>query len=417
MLTRLVGRRVTAGTLRIRQARQTAFLGRPDPLRPDLDVAIALRGAATLWKIALRPDPCLGEAYVDGRLTIEHGDLRGLLEVCFLNFRAPWVGRRLSRWNRLNRAVARAMQAAETPRRARRHVSRHYDLSNAFYRQFLDNDMQYSCAYFRCQDMTLEQAQQAKKAHIIAKLVLRPGLRILDIGCGWGGLGLTLAAQEGCDVRGISLSESQIMLARERLGETSSAHRATFVLEDYRHTAGHFDRIVSVGMLEHVGLRQFDTYFSHVARLLTEDGVAVIHAIGRMDEPGTTSRWMRQYIFPGGHIPSLSEIVSAAERAGLWITDIEILRLHYADTLRHWQDRFREQRDEVARLFDERFCRMWEFYLAASEMAFRHDGLMVFQLQLGKRIDSVPRTRDYMIGPQSPAAAQETRTSRSPSRE
>jgi cyclopropane-fatty-acyl-phospholipid synthase len=255
--------------------------------------------------------------------------------------------------------------------------------------------MQYSCAYFAEPDMTLEQAQAAKKAHIASKLLLQPGQRVLDIGCGWGGMGLSLAERTlGGEVIGVTLSTEQLAVAQER----AQAARANvrFELCDYRDVQGTFDRIVSVGMFEHVGQPNYQEYFDTVARLMKDDGVAVIHAIGRRDEPGVTNPWIAKYIFPGGYIPALSEVLPAIERAGLWVTDLEVLRLHYAETLRIWRERFMAQWDEIALQYDQRFCRMFEFYFAVSEIAFRYGGHMVFQVQLAKSVDAVPMTRDYV---------------------
>jgi cyclopropane-fatty-acyl-phospholipid synthase len=279
---------------------------------------------------------------------------------------------------------------------ARRNVAHHYDLSVDFYRRFLDPDLQYSCAYFADPGMSLEQAQAAKKQHLAAKLLLKQGQSVLDIGCGWGGLGLSLARAAEVRVDGITLSTEQLATARWRAESSGLADRARFSLTDYRDVAGPYDRIVSVGMFEHVGRPNYQTYFDQIARLLKDDGVAVVHSIGRADGPAFTQPWVAKYIFPGGYIPSLSEVLPCVERAGLIVADLEILRLHYAETLRCWRERFTAQRAEIAAMYDERFCRMWEFYLSISELAFRYRGHMVFQMQLTKRVDAAPITRDYM---------------------
>ena len=280
-------------------------------------------------------------------------------------------------------------------------MAHHYDLSADLYRRFLDADLQYSCAYFPEPDMTLEAAQAAKKVHIAAKLFLDPAHRVLDIGCGWGGLGLTLAdyVPDG-SVLGVTLSQEQLAIATERAASRVAADKganARFELCDYRDVEGPFDRIVSVGMFEHVGQPNYQEYFDTIARLLTDDGVALVHSIGRKDEPGLTNPFISKYIFPGGYIPALSEVLPYIERAGLWVTDLEILRLHYAETLTAWRERFEAQRAEIADLYDERFCRMFEFYLVISEIAFRYGGHMVFQVQLTKRIDAVPVTRGLYV--------------------
>ncbi|MGZ3366878.1 MAG: class I SAM-dependent methyltransferase, partial [Caulobacteraceae bacterium] len=280
---------------------------------------------------------------------------------------------------------------------ARRNVAHHYDLSAELYRRFLDQDMQYSCAYFSRPDMTLEEAQAAKKVHIASKLLIEPGMSVLDIGCGWGGMGLELAGRYGADVTGVTLSKEQLAIANQRAKDANLDHRARFALTDYRDVQGPFDRIVSVGMFEHVGAPQFRTYFRQVARLLTDDGIALVHSIGRRTVPGVTQPWIAKYIFPGGYIPALSEMTAAIEEAGLWITDIEIKRLHYAETLKAWRQRFLARRDEIAALYDERFCRMWEVYLVLSELSFRYGANMIVQVQLTKRIGATPIVRDYML--------------------
>jgi cyclopropane-fatty-acyl-phospholipid synthase len=281
--------------------------------------------------------------------------------------------------------------------RSRRNVAHHYDLDGRLYSLFLDADRQYSCAYFETPDQSLDDAQLAKKRHLAAKLCLTPNLRVLDIGCGWGGLGLYLAEFAGADVTGVTLSQEQHAVANERAAEKGLAKQARFNLQDYRDIASPFDRIVSVGMFEHVGVNHYDRFFRKSAQLLDRDGVMVLHSIGRSDGPSRTSPWIAKYIFPGGYIPSLSEVMPAIERAGLLVTDIEILRLHYADTLKAWRERFLAHLEEVERIYDKRFVRMWEFYLAAAEMSFREQNLMVFQIQLTKRQGIVPVTRDYIM--------------------
>ncbi len=358
------------------------------------EAAVALkRGWA--WRLATDPQMQLGEAYMAGGLVIERGDIATLMEVTGRNL--EFRPRRRGLALKLFMAGQRLIQQWNDRAASRRNVAHHYDLSYDLYRRFLDADMQYSCAYFARPDMTLDEAQAAKRAHLAAKLRLRSGARVLDIGCGWGGLGLELAGRHGARVTGVTLSSEQLAVAQRRADQSGLADRAQFRLMDYRDVDGPFDRIVSVGMFEHVGAPNFRAYFEKIGALLTEDGCAVVHTIGRMTPPGVTQSWIRKYIFPGGYIPALSEVVAAVEAAGLWITDIEILRTHYAETLRHWRERFWAQRDEIAGLYDERFCRMWEFYLALSELAFRHNGHGVFQLQLARRQDALPLTRDYMV--------------------
>jgi cyclopropane-fatty-acyl-phospholipid synthase len=295
--------------------------------------------------------------------------------------------------------VIRRLQQYNPRGRSRRNVAHHYDLDGRLYSLFLDSDRQYSCAYFEQPDSSLDEAQLAKKRHLAAKLLMdRPGLSVLDIGSGWGGLGLYLAEITGARVLGVTLSEEQFATARHRTAEKGLDPRVEFRLEDYRDVRGKFDRIVSVGMFEHVGVLHYDSYFRKIRDLLADNGVALVHSIGRSGPPTSTATFISKYIFPGGYIPAISEVMPAIQRSGLVVTDVEILRLHYAETLKAWRARFLARREDVLRLYDERFFRMWEFYLAASEMAFRHRGLMVFQIQLARQQDAVPLTRDY-IGP------------------
>ncbi len=358
-------------------------------------IAIRLHDPRLGWRMYFRPHLALGEAYTDGTLTVENGEIYDFLDLVARNLgtaeRLPLDGLRLT----LGRLGRRLLQYNPLSR-AGKNVRHHYDLSGALYDLFLDRDRQYSCAYFTKQDMTLEDAQEAKKLHLAAKLLLKDGQKILDIGSGWGGMGLFLAKSENVDVTGVTLSTEQHTVSRRRAAKAGLGDRVHFDLRDYRQVSGRFDRIVSVGMFEHVGLPHYEEYFRKISELLTEDGVAVLHSIGRMDGPGRTSPWIRRYIFPGGYSPALSEVIPIIERCGMWVTDIEILRMHYAETLREWRRRFAANRHRIAKLYDDRFCRMWEFYLAGSEVSFRHNGLMVFQIQLAKRVDSVPLTRDYI---------------------
>ncbi len=363
---------------------------------PGPHVVVRLHDAALPRRLAISRQVALGEAFMDGRLTIEQGSLYDFLSLLTAHTGAfeSFAGTGLTRALAL---VARRLQQFNPVARARKNVAHHYDLSEDLYRLFLDADMQYSCAYFRRETDTLEAAQLQKKQHITAKLRLGPEHRVLDIGSGWGGLGLFLAERFGADVTGITLSSEQLRVATERAGKARLTDRLRFEARDYREQGGQFDRIVSVGMFEHVGVNHFRTFFASVHRLLADDGVALLHTIGRVDGPGVTDPWMRKYIFPGGYIPALSEIAGAVEKEGLWITDVEVLRMHYAATLRQWRERFLANRERALQLYDERFCRMWEFYLAGSEVAFRHLGLVVFQVQLTKRPDAVPLIRDYMV--------------------
>ena len=358
-------------------------------------VTIRLHDKALHRRLALNPDLHVGEAYMNGTLTVEEGALYDFLDICASN--APHatdnpLGFGLSAIDRLLRHLH---QHNPVPR-ARANAAHHYDLSDALYDLFLDNDRQYSCAYFTHPHDDLARAQADKKRHIAAKLLLRPGHRVLDIGSGWGGLGLYLAGAGAGQVVGITLAEGQLKVSRSRAERAGLADRVRFELRDYRDQTGRFDRIVSVGMFEHVGVQHYSAFFRKLRELLVDDGVALVHSIGRMHGPSSTNAWIRKYVFPGGYAPALSEVLPAIERLGLWVTDIEILRLHYAKTLRAWRGRFLANRDRVAQVYDERFCRMWEFYLIGSELAFRRMGHMVFQIQLARRQDVVPLTRDYI---------------------
>jgi cyclopropane-fatty-acyl-phospholipid synthase len=333
---------------------------------------------------------------MDGRLTVTTGTLYDVLELGARNFAEledlPWV-KALEQ----ARVAFRGLHQRNTRRRAKQNVARHYDNDPQLYGLFLDSDLQYSCAYFDHPGQSLDDAQKAKKRHIAAKLLLEDSVSVLDIGCGFGGMALYLAGVADVKVTGVTLSEDQFGVATRRAKQSGLDERVEFRLQDYRDVRETFDRIVSVGMFEHVGLARYDEFFQTVRRRLKDDGVMLLHSIGRNSTPGATNPWIRKYIFPGGYIPSLSEVLPSLERAGLYVTDIEILRLHYAETLRAWRDRFMANSAEVARIHDERFCRMWEFYLAGAETSFRVDGHMVFQLQVAKRQDAVPLTRDYIL--------------------
>jgi len=370
-------------------------------------------------QLAVNAPMAIGESYMDERLVFEQGTIYDFLELLLRN-----VSR--ERWPRWLRAldillyVTRRLQHYNPVGRAKRNVAHHYDIDGSLYDLFLDPDRQYSCAYFEQDGMSLEEAQEAKKRHLAAKLALSDGMRVLDIGSGWGGLALYLAKTAHVDVTGITLSEEQLKIARERAGAEGLSKAVNFELCDYRNLEGKFDRIVSVGMFEHVGSAHYRSFFQQVNRLLTDDGVAVIHSIGRFDGPAATNPFIAKYIFPGGYIPALSEVVPAVEREGLLATDLEILRLHYAMTLRQWRQRFRASWHTAAESFGERFCRMWEMYLAGSETAFRYQNLMVFQIQLTKDQNALPLTRDYMFDAErelrasdrQPSAARKKRTSR-----
>ncbi len=361
---------------------------------PGPSVTIRITDPALDHKLLLNPELRFAEAYMDGGLEVAPEDLRELLRLFKLNKKQLNRSPSQAIVRRAARVVKRIIR--NTPFRARRNVAAHYDIGNDLYRLFLDADMQYSCAYFQNGDETLEQAQLAKKRHIAAKLMLRPGQRVLDIGCGWGGMALYLAQVADVEVLGITLAEEQLKVARERAEAAGLAGRVRFELCDYRAMDGTFDRIVSVGMLEHVGATGLGTYFGTVRNRLAPDGVALIHSIMRGSASGVTSAFTAKYIFPGGYIPALSETVAAVEQSRLWLQDCEIWRKHYGYTIEHWARRFAANRDQAKAMYDERFCRMWELYLAGAESSFRDGRMAVMHLQLGHNRDAVPLSRDYM---------------------
>ncbi len=344
-------------------------------------------------RVLRNPELALGEIYTEGNFIVENGSIADLLAIVMDQ---PEV---VPRWAKLQwwlRYLGRHARQFNLRSRAKNNVAHHYDLDGRLYSLFLDSDMQYSCAYFEHPDATLDDAQLAKKRHIAAKLLVRPDDRVLDIGSGWGGLGLYLAETTDANVTGVTLSNEQLQASNARAAEKNLNQSVKFLFEDYRDIPGPFERVLSVGMFEHVGVDFYDTYFKRCAELLTDDGVMLLHSIGRSEGPDVTNPWIAKYIFPGGYIPALSEVLPSIERAGLLVCDIEILRLHYAETLKAWRERFMARREEVIQLYDEPFARMWEFYLAASEMAFRKQNLMNIQVQLTKRQGIVPMTRDYI---------------------
>ena len=362
-------------------------------------VIVRIKDQATVLRLMVNPELTLGETYMDGALSIEGDDVQGLLAIIVRNGAATRALTIPTRVLASLRHIRRRLDQANAETNSRHNVAHHYDLTPAIYDLFLDTDRQYSCGYFADEGISLDVAQAAKKAHIARKLLISPGMRVLDIGCGWGGLALTMARDHGALVTGITLSQEQLAIARDRAKAAGLADRVSFELMDYRAMDGQFDRIVSVGMFEHVGAPNFGTFFNAVRDRLTEDGVALIHTIGRTAPPNATNPWIAKYIFPGGYVPSLSEVAEAIQDTGLRIGDIECLRLHYAMTLRCWFDRFSAKADVAAALKDDRFVRMWRYYLAASEQTFRHGPQDVFQFQLCRRPGAVPITRDYLYGP------------------
>ena len=391
LLPMLLGRFISRGSFAVTTASgKTYTFG--DGSGPP--VAVRFTTAKAQRAVLLDPELKLGEAYMDGTLVVEQGSIADV--VALLLRQDPIAVPSWALPPRIVRYLFRRLQQFNPRFRARRNVAHHYDLDGRLYRLFLDGDQQYSCGYFESQDQSLDDAQLAKKRHLAAKLRLQPGATVLDIGCGWGGLALYLAEIAGAQVTGITLSQEQYKRAQDRAMERGRTRDTNFRLLDYRDIDGCFDRIVSVGMFEHVGVGFYDVFFRKCGQLLADEGVVLLHTIGRSGPPGITNPWIAKYIFPGGYIPALSEVLPAIERARLVVTDVEILQLHYAETLKAWRERFLAHRDAVLRLYDQRFVRMWEFYLACSEMAFREADMVVFQIQMAKHKGVTPATRDYI---------------------
>ncbi|MBM3650089.1 MAG: class I SAM-dependent methyltransferase [Alphaproteobacteria bacterium] len=396
LLARVLTRVLGEGQLTIIDADGRSH--RIEGARPGPALTMRLHDRWTGLRVAVRPRLALGESYMNGTLSVENGDIYDLLDLLGRNITA-FEATPMVRWSYALQRWLRLIEQYNPIGRAQRNVAHHYDLKDQLYDFFLDRDRQYSCAYFKNGDEPLEEAQLLKKQHIAAKMLLQPGQRVLDIGSGWGGLGLFLGQQFGVDVTGVTLSREQHAVSSRRALEDGIADRVRFKLLDYREEPGRYDRIVSVGMFEHVGSAHYVEFFTKVKALLADDGVMLLHSIGRMEPPGGTNTWLRKYIFPGGYTPALSEVLSAIEQVGLWVTDMEVLRLHYAETLRHWRRRFLANREHLKQTagYDDRFCRMWEFYLAGCEISFRYMNQMVFQLQIARRQDAVPLTRDYIV--------------------
>jgi len=387
----LLGRKIRIGTLHlVYPSGKRRIFGSGAP-----EAEWIIHRKSSLQRVARSPGLALGETYMEGLWEAGKGGMLPLLEVLMRNFPERNVGglrRALS-------VLSKTFLQWNPPTRSRRNVAHHYDLDEWLFRHFLDRELHYSCAYFAGEGVDLETAQQTKCRHIATKLRLSPGQRVLDIGCGWGGMALYLAQQAQVRVVGLTLSEEQLAVARRRAAALGLEQLVEFRLQDYREHQGRYDRIVSIGMFEHVGLPHFRTYFRQIRELLTDDGVALLHTIGSFIPSQGTNPWIRRYIFPGGYIPPLSEICGPVEECGLLTADVEVLRLHYAVTLGHWRSRFLRNRAVIAQHLDEHFCRMWEFYLAVCEAAFRWRNLAVFQLQLCKAVDTLPLTRDYMYLP------------------
>ena len=397
ILERVFNKLVKSGSLKV-----TDWKGRTNQFGDGTGklIHIKLASAATARKIALDPDLQLGQTYMSGDFSVLKGSIYDFLDLALRNtgggsknmHGTTWAHRLLYR----ARIAMRRVDQFNSERRARANVHEHYDLSGALYDLFLDKDKQYSCAYFESDKQSLDDAQLAKKRHIAAKLKIKPGMKVLDIGCGWGGMGLYLAEVCGAEVTGVTLSDEQLAVAKARARACGLQNKVQFLLQDYRTLTEKFDRIVSVGMFEHVGVGHYAEFFKKCSQLLKPDGVALLHSINRADGPGATSAWTNRYIFPGGYVPALSEVMPHLERHGLYVTDIEILRMHYAKTIRHWTTRFMANRDKAKALYDERFCRMWEFYLAGAELSFTHLLMNNFQIQFGLDQHILPLSRDYI---------------------
>ncbi len=394
LLSMILSRLVRDGTLCVTDSAGKAHIFGAEG---DPDIHMRFTDAAAERAIAFNPMLAFAESYMDGKLVMEKGSLYEALDFIFQQnteaLNDGWIARLID----ARRYTLRRLHQLNTMRRSRRNVAHHYDLSNGLYELFLDEDRQYSCAYFETADATLDEAQLAKKRHLISKLDIQPGHRVLDIGCGWGGMGLYIARECGAEVVGVTLSSEQHKIANERAESQGLGSKAKFLLRDYRALDDKYDRIISVGMFEHVGVGYYRTFFDKCRDLLTDDGVMQLHSIGRLHGPAFTNPFVAKYIFPGGYIPAMSEVLPQVEKSGLIVTDIEILRLHYAMTLRHWRERFMNRWNEASTIYDERFCRMWEFYLSGSEISFRYQGLMNFQIQMSKSLGSLPLTRDYMV--------------------
>ena len=404
MLDAILKRFIVRGRLTVRwpDGTTTTYTGAPGP-----EAGVHIKDAATMRRLVFNPSLAVGEGYMDGGLVPLDCTIYDLLDNLTANVSAGGRNPFMEMRTRLATMFRRVSQF-NLAGKSRQNVAHHYDLNGRLYSLFLDRDRQYSCAYFPTGNETIEEAQAAKKRHIAAKLALnRPGLRVLDIGCGWGGMALTLARDYGAQVTGITLSTEQLAEAQARAQAEGLSDRVSFEMMDYRSMDRQFDRIVSVGMFEHVGVGFYGQFFDVVKRCLTPDGVALLHSIGRSDGAGSTNPWIAKYIFPGGYSPALGEVLPVIERSGLIATDIEILRLHYAETLRHWRRRFAANRDAIGALYDERFCRMFEFYLCGSELAFRREHHMVFQIQIARDQTAAPLTRDYITESEKQAAGRQ----------
>ena len=368
------------------------IIGKPNKINP---IKIRLLDKSLHYKLLFLPELYFGEAYADGSLVIENGTLTEFLDIAMKNIGRSEINS-FSKIIKKIKGTYRYFTNFNLAYKSKKNVAHHYDISEKLYDLFLDENRQYSCAYFKKDTDSLETAQNNKIDHIIKKLNLKPNQKVLDIGSGWGTLAIEIARKSQCEVLGITLSENQLEYSNKKVKELNLQNQVSYKLMDYRELDEKFDKIVSVGMFEHVGRKFYNTYFKKVSNLLKKDGIALIHTIGSIDSPRDPHPWISKYIFPGGYTPSLSEIVPSIEKSGLIISDVEVLRMHYSHTLRNWKERFLGKKEEVLAMFDEKFFRMWEFYLTGSEMAFKWGDQVVFQFQLSKELTSVPNTRDYI---------------------
>ena len=359
-------------------------------------VTIKLKNKSIERKLFLNPSLYIGEAYMNNELIIERGSIEDLLSLvtnCYDDFIS---NNKFYKFYEYLSSVFMPFQQINQLVNSKKNVAHHYDIDENLYKLFLDKDMQYSCAYFHNPNISLEQAQKDKKQHIIKKLQIDQNMNVLDIGCGWGGMAIEIAKSTGARVKGITLSENQFKTASERAQKEGLSEKVKFALQDYRNEKQTYDRIVSVGMFEHVGIKYFKTYLKKANDILKDNGVFLLHTIGQRGKPTATSPWIRKYIFPGGYIPSLSEIMNETQKLNINVTDIEVLRLHYAHTLSHWYKNVLDNKEKIIKMFDDRFFRMWEFYLLASKYSFVNMGNVVFQIQIAKNINNLPLTRNYI---------------------
>jgi len=376
---------------------ETHSFGETSNLESDkLYAKIRFTNKSIQRKLFLNPGLHLGEGYMDGEIIIEEGTIENLINIVTSSYDEFISRNHFYKFYETFLNYFKPLHQINKIKQSKKNISHHYDLNENLYRLFLDKDMQYSCAYFHNENINLDQAQSDKKKHIINKLNIRSDMSVLDIGCGWGGLSLQIAKDTGAQVKGITLSENQLTTAKRRAQEEGLNEKVHFALQDYRFENKQYDRIVSVGMFEHVGINYFSSFFSKTYDLLKESGVFLLHTIGQKGKPSATSPWIRKYIFPGGYIPSMSEILETCEKLNINITDIEVLRLHYAHTLDHWYKNTLANKRQIIRMFDERFFRMWEFYLLISKYSFVNMGNVVFQIQISKNINNLPLTRNYI---------------------